>query len=183
MPSETELQRQGGVLLWANIVEAVHKLADTMAYNHYKPEKIIAVGRGGMTPAVMLSHLLGDVQVIHLDVSTYSKERRVGEVRLTLPFTPRDLGATHLIATAAILGPLDVRSTLILDDLWDTGTTMDRLGMMAPKALRATLFHKSDSASLPPITFPGIKMPKDQWIVFPWELSNVPDRKLTTSAT
>lgn len=137
-------------LYWHDINYAIARLIFTMEDNHYKPHTIVGISRGGLIPAVLLSHLL---DVPH--VETYNMQLRDGKyVRGVIP-NYNDSGY------------------LVVDDLWDSGATMIEAGKLWPDALRATLFYKAPpkQQTLPPINFPGLKVGNRQWLVFPWENS------------
>lgn len=155
-----------GCLIWSDIEHAVKHLIYTMEYNHYRPEIIVGVTRGGLIPAVMLSHLLGVPRVEALPL-----QLRDGK-------SSREAYGAHTWHMQSDV--YNNQRALFVDDLWDSGETMEKIGTVWPEALRATLFHKTEMqphpigpkasiGRLPPINFPGLWVPPDKWVVFPWE--------------
>jgi len=49
-------------ITWAQVEEGIEKIAVDIA-SLGRIDAIVAIGRGGMVPAVLLSHVLGDVRV------------------------------------------------------------------------------------------------------------------------
>lgn len=169
-PATEQIMRHAGRANWYSIEQAVGHLIGVMTYNHYRPKRILAIGRGGLIPGTMLSHLL-EVPVTPFMVESYKADHSSDKVRFILPFKPKDLNVNYFQAYAAVLGPLDTSETLIIDDLWDSGATMEIMKQSMPSALTATLFYKSEEPgrNMPPLNFPGLWLPKAQWVYFPWE--------------
>lgn len=155
----TYLDRVGN-LIWADIEGACRFLAYSMGYNRYKPEIIVGITRGGIIPAVILSHLIGvpRVETLPLQLRDGNQER--------------ELYGSHTWHTRSDF--FNRQEVLFVDDLWDSGKTMRTIGEYWPNALRATMYHKSEASARgeglpPPINFPGLWIPHDKWVVFPWE--------------
>lgn len=154
-------------LRWEDIEQAVRYLVHVMGYNFYKPELIIGISRGGLIPAVMLSHKLNVpvVEAARIQLRDEDPESNANHYRTNT----WNLAGDHF----------NRQQVLVVDDLWDSGATMKVVGKMWPEALRATLFYKSKQkkgkepnthyTTLPPINFPGLWLPDDKWAVFPWE--------------
>lgn len=117
---------------------------------------IIGVARGGLIPAVIMSHML-DVPMLAIDYS--SKEGRGDDKNHnnTLPNLPRD-----------------GRPFLLVDDICDTGRTLHEIMAHYSKeghvVYIATLFYKTHEK---PITQPDIvwrTIPQTSgWVNFPFE--------------
>lgn len=169
--------RRGGNLLWSDIELALAHLCEVMEYNHYRPSRIVALARGGLVPATMLAHLLGIQEVDSFHTYSYDPETRAksGKFHVRLPFIPHDMHpeVNFFRAIGAIAKNWDKQDTLIIDDLLDTGQTMEWIEMYFPEALTATLFWKSPSERQRPkvaLNFPGLWISNEQWVTFPWEL-------------
>jgi hypoxanthine phosphoribosyltransferase len=171
MPSMQELsQSQLPVfkLSWGDIHHAVRRLATSCAEDEYEPKHILALARGGLIPATLLSHQLGGTPITSLTVTSYKPDRTHTKVRFEWPLVPSSVGCNQFTFAAAFLGPLDNPSTLIVDDLWDTGETMMALKRSLPEAKTAVLFHKRPEARKE-LTYFGLTLQPDQWVQFPWE--------------
>lgn len=122
--------------------------------DHFKPKAIIGLARGGLVPAVIMSHLL---QVKMFPIS-YSSKQGNGEYK----------EYENVLPTFPITWDL-----LIVDDICDTGYTMrevDHVYRDSGHVVRtATLYYKDGAVITPDYVWQSI--PKDaNWIEFPWEL-------------
>jgi len=104
---------------------------------------VIGIKRGGLVPAVHLSNLLGvPMEVVEL-------QKRDGDG----VFRSGDLSKYN--------------KPLIVDDICDTGETLEELHLHLPKADVAVLINKTISDK---VTYSGTDHSNNMWIVFPWEV-------------
>lgn len=111
---------------------------------------IIAVARGGLTPAAIVARELGIHLVDTVCISTYDdRKQRDGE--------------------ALVLKPVEGDGTgwLVVDDLVDTGNTFRHLHKMLPNAHYAAVYVKPGAQDTVDTTV--IPIEPDIWLVFPWE--------------
>lgn len=137
---------------WMDVRKALTKICHAMHEVNFRPERIIGITRGGLVPAVMLSHMLN---VPHVDI-----------IRIQLRDNPS--------LDPIIQGVLDKspgRYDLIIDDLWDSGATFKAIKEVCPKVRTAALYYKSLSA-FALVDWMGFEKRPDQWIVFPWEVQS-----------
>lgn len=117
-------------------------------------EAIVAITRGGLIPAVSLSHRLG-IDAVH---------------------SWRYQSYDHLhVDDLAALGGLDVATTLIVDDILDTGATLERLKRTLPAARVAVLWRKGRPnifGAIERVDWVGNDLAATDWVVFPWETSD-----------
>ncbi|HTH17288.1 MAG TPA: xanthine phosphoribosyltransferase [Magnetospirillum sp.] len=138
-------------LSWADIHRDGRILASILA--ELPPfDGIVAVTRGGLVPAAILSRELDIHLVETVCVSTYD-DRDIRD--------PQVLKAL----TGALVG--DGSGWLVVDDLVDTGATLQVLRAMLPKAHFATLYAKPKGQPLVD-TFATV-FPQTTWISFPWD--------------
>lgn len=109
---------------------------------------IVAVTRGGLVPAAILSRELDIHLVETVCVSTYDD---------------RDIRDPQVLKTLAG----DGAGWLVVDDLVDTGATLQVLRTMLPKAHFATVYAKPKGQPLVD-TFATV-FAQSTWIAFPWE--------------
>jgi hypoxanthine phosphoribosyltransferase len=114
-------------LTWSDIEMLVHDLCAQIAKSGVQITDIYGLQRGGLIPAVMLSHKLG------------------------IPMTINRVSNT----------------TLIVDDICDSGETFRELFKMYPKSKFACLHFKPHTSVFHPTFF--TKFHSDDWIVYPWE--------------
>jgi len=147
------------VLSWKEFYEKALALALTITNKEYKPDVIVAVARGGWVLGRILSDVLGVRETASITIQYY---RGVND---------RD-EAPRISQTAT--GTLCGKRVLLVDDVADTGTTLD----LALRELRkadtddvrtATLFVKEWTRNLPDYYLEVVK----EWVVFPYEYAEV----------
>jgi len=112
---------------------------------------IIAVARGGLVPAALVSRAL-DIRLIEtVSIATYDAATS-SEPRLLKP--------------ASVAG--DGEGWLVIDDLVDRGTTMRVVRAMLPKAHVGVLYAKPQGQPLADVFVR--EFPQDSWLDFPWEM-------------
>ena len=141
-----------------DFVAAIRTLADMLAKDDWKPDFIIGVGRGGLAPAVFLSHATG-LPMLSVDYSSQVKDFADAPLeKLAL----RTRGGERL---------------LFLDDINDSGRTIGHLreklagSGAAPESIRfATLIDNVSSMQRVEYRARTIDrtVTKD-WFIFPWE--------------
>ena len=139
-------------------VAAIHTIAGMLAADAWKPDFIIGVGRGGLAPAVFLSHATG-LPMLSVDYSSQVKD-----------FADEPL--TRL-ATRTQTG----ERLLFLDDINDSGRTIAHLrarladGGAVDGSIRfATLIDNVSSAQTVDYRARTIdRRETKDWFIFPWE--------------
>jgi hypoxanthine phosphoribosyltransferase len=131
---------------WNTIDDLVKVIAGRVS--KFKPTHIVGIARGGLVPAVMLSH--------HLNLPME-----------TLGVSFRDNKATHHTK----FKPIDDARYLIVDDINDSGTTFkvvtDIFKNRRLQHRTAALINKEKSYFN--VDFYGEMFYHDDWINFPWE--------------
>ncbi|WP_238366624.1 xanthine phosphoribosyltransferase [Mesobacterium pallidum] len=120
---------------------------------------VVAITRGGMAPAMIVARELDIRTVDTISVKSYhsgggkADERREAEV-LKSP-------------DAEMMG--DGTGILIVDDLVDTGKTLELVRSLYPKAHVATVYAKPQGR---PMVHTFItEVSQDTWIFFPWDMA------------
>jgi len=142
----------------ADFVAAIRALAAQLAADDWAPDFIIGVGRGGLVPAVFLSHASG-LPMLSVDFSSQVEDFSDGPL---VKLAARTRGGERL---------------LFLDDINDSGRTITHLrGALAaagavPGAVRfATLIDNVSSAERVDYRHRTIdRRETKDWFVFPWE--------------
>jgi xanthine phosphoribosyltransferase len=114
-----------------------------------KFEKIMVVTRGGLGVAAILSQFLESRNYNTINISSYKKNK-----------TRSDLEVHKL-------EPSD-EELLILEDIVDSGATLELLRENFTNSKVFSLHYKPESASAKPDFY---LWETDAWIVYPWELS------------
>ena len=142
----------------ADFVAAIRTLAAALAADDWKPDFIIGVGRGGLAPAVFLSHATG-LPMLSVDYSSQVKDFADAPLEKLAKRTQ------------------DGERLLFLDDINDSGRTIGHLreklaeGGAIVGAIRfATLIDNVSSAQRVEYRARTIdrRVTKD-WFIFPWE--------------
>lgn len=139
-----------------------------MWQDNFKPDLIVGLSRGGVVPAIKLSH--------YLDCTMHSLSIRMSD--------GIDNASNAVLAKYALQG----KRILIIDDISDTGNTLNWLRDDWAKAIDDSpeqsdqlIFHKTikfatlveNSSSVFDVNYSGMKINKhetpDLWCVFPWE--------------
>ena len=115
---------------------------------------VVAITRGGMIPAMIVSREL-DIRVVDtISVKSYSHQSQT-EARVTK--SPQ----------AELMG--DGTGILVIDDLVDTGRTLELVRQLYPKAHFATVYAKPSGR--PMVDSYITEVSQDTWIFFPWDMA------------
>jgi|ERR1043166_7003844 xanthine phosphoribosyltransferase len=113
---------------------------------------IVAVARGGLVPAAVIARELEVRLVETACVSSYDHQQQRA-AQLLKP----------VIAEAG-----DGAGWLVIDDLADTGNTLQLMRKILPRAYFATVYAKPSGR--PQVDSFMIEVSQDTWIYFPWDV-------------
>ncbi len=113
---------------------------------------VVAITRGGMAPAMIVSRELGIRTVDTISVQSYNHQTQADASVLKAP-------------DAALMG--DGTGIVIVDDLVDSGRTLELVRQMYPKAHFATVYAKPKGK--PQVDTYVTEVSQDTWILFPWD--------------
>ena len=120
---------------------------------------IVAITRGGLVPAAIVAREL-DIRLIEtICVASYHDYTTQGELKVMKGV------ADDLIAKAGGNG----KGILIVDDLVDTGKTLELVRQLYPKAHFATVYAKPSGR--PMVDTYITEVSQDTWIFFPWDMA------------
>lgn len=116
---------------------------------------VLAITRGGMAPAVIVARELNIRVIDTISVKSYDHQTQ---------------GATHVLKgpDASILADGGA-GVLVIDDLVDTGRTLEVVRRMIPKAHFATVYAKPKGRPLVDTFITEVS--QDTWIFFPWDMA------------
>jgi xanthine phosphoribosyltransferase len=116
---------------------------------------VVAITRGGMAPAMIVSREL-DIRVVDtISVKSYDRQTQAA---------PRLIKAPQ----AEIMGD-GGEGVLVIDDLVDTGKTLELVRALYPKAHFATVYAKPKGKPL--VETYVTEVSQDTWIFFPWDMA------------
>jgi len=139
--------------------EELHRNAKALAWRLLEISAwkgIIAITRGGLVPAAIVAREL-DIRVIEtVSVIGYHSDDN----------NPQQAKEARIVKPAANVG--DGSGWLVIDDLADTGRTMDMLRKILPKAHYAAVYAKP--LGRPMVDTFITEVSQDTWIYFPWDV-------------
>ncbi len=115
---------------------------------------VVAITRGGMAPAMIIARELDIRMVDTISVKSYNHQTQS---------EPRIIKSPDM----DIIG--DGTGVLIIDDLVDTGRTLEVVRKVMPKAHVATIYAKP--MGRPQVDSYVTEVSQDTWIFFPWDLA------------
>ncbi|MEM8762072.1 MAG: xanthine phosphoribosyltransferase [Pseudomonadota bacterium] len=115
---------------------------------------VVAITRGGMVPACIVARELDVRTVDTISVKSYDHQTQ---------------SEAHVLKSpdAAIVG--DGEGVLVIDDLADTGRTLELVRARYPKAHFATVYAKPEGAAMVDTFITEVS--QDTWIFFPWDMA------------
>lgn len=115
---------------------------------------VVAITRGGMAPAMIVAREL-DIRVIDtISVKSYNNQAQTEAKVLKAP-------------DAEMMG--DGTGILVIDDLVDSGKTLELCRQLYPKAHFATVYAKPKGR--PMVDTYITEVSQDTWIFFPWDMA------------
>ena len=115
---------------------------------------VVAITRGGMAPAMIVARELDIRTVDTISIKSYDRHSRAEAKVLKFP----DL---------ELVG--DRTGILIIDDLVDSGKTIEVVRAKMPKAHYATIYSKP--MGRPQVDTYITEVSQDTWIFFPWDMA------------
>ncbi len=115
---------------------------------------VVAITRGGMAPAMIVSRELDIRTVDTISVKSYNHQTQSEPVIIKSP-------------DMEMVG--DGSGVLIIDDLVDTGRTLEVVRQVMPRAHVATVYAKPQGG--PMVDTYITEVSQDTWIFFPWDMA------------
>ena len=143
------------VLTWELYGQAARELAQAVADSGFVPDVVLGIARGGLIPAGSLAYALDCKNLFTISVEFYTGV----DSRLEVPvMLPPFLNAHDL----------DEASVLVVDDVADTGRTLELVAEFCSGHVRdlqtAVLYEKPQSV----ISCDHVWKRTSRWINFPW---------------
>ncbi len=127
---------------------------EKMAPNGGDWKAIVAITRGGMAPAMIIARELDIRTVDTISIKSYDHQQQ-SEAKVLKAPDPEIIG--------------DGEGILIIDDLVDTGKTLEVVKARYPKAHIATVYAKPKGR--PMVDTFITEVSQDTWIFFPWDMA------------
>ena len=152
----SDTSKKWELVSWELFYDMARQLAFQIQEDNYQPDIIIAIARGGYTPARILSDYLGVMDMTSFKVRHYRAAHKQAEARIEHPLA------------ADVTG----RRVLLVDDVSDSGDTFD-VGIehinncAEPAEIKtAVLHHKIVSKYKPDYYTREVR--EWHWITYPW---------------
>lgn len=142
---------------WSDFDSDVSNIAKQLQDSQWVPDYIVGVKRGGLIPAIRLSHIFNKPLIM---MSCQLRDSNDKEVRLyEVEEIPND------------------KNVLIVDDICDSGITMSKImvqffsNLFAPNNVKTcSLIYNTDQKFIVDYYAKTIDRSKNKgWIIFPWE--------------
>lgn len=140
---------------WNQIYDLLLNQAKKIMQSYYHPHTIIAVSRGGLIPARILSDLLQtpDIQTIHIEFyQTIAQPKQ------------------QPVLKQGLQAPITAKKALLVDDISDSGKSLQLakkhlIEQGASEVKIATLYTKPGTLTQPDFS----EKETLNWVVFPWD--------------
>lgn len=147
------------IFSWDDVHEYVNRVVNEWRDINIKEtlDAIVPIVRGGLVPGVMLSHAL-DLPLVPVKINRSVTDVYDRDFRNWLEACRKPL--PHVI---------------VVDDIWDTGETLQRFHNMYASQLVTewtTTMVSKETPDLGDIDFSGFYIDRNDWAVFPWEKEN-----------
>lgn len=143
------------IVSWDDLDGLVEKLASAVGSEH---DVVLTITRGALVPTGMLVYRLGMRNIVVAAVAYYDDAGRPAEEPTFLQFPADPL--------------LHGRRVLIIDEVWDTGTTIaavvERVQMAGGHPTTAVLHYKPDRSKVSIVPDHHV-VATDAWVVYPYK--------------
>ena len=143
------------ILSYSDIQTDVNNFVEQFETDNKTFTHVVGIARGGLVPAVMLSHKL------NIPMLTYSVSSYIGRAYNLLKPNQDE----------SVFDVLDQDSSvLIVDDICDTGKTIQYMVKLLAdvEVSVATITTKSHSKDM--VDYYGAVVGDNKWVIFPWEV-------------
>lgn len=151
----------GGVkvrfITWAEGITLSEKLAREIQDSGYSPDVVVAISRGGLVPARIVSDILGVDDVVTIGVKYWGLAQRRAERPVLY----------HGIEPGVVQG----KKVVVVDEVADTGHTLhltkNLLDLMGAAEAKTAVLHLKTTSRFTPDYY-AEKIEEWVWISYPW---------------
>jgi len=143
---------------WKEFERLARKLALQIRADEFKPDIIVAIGRGGYLPARIVSDSLDLMALASFRIEHYAGAHKRRQARVKYPLAV-DVSGMRV---------------LLMDDVSDSGDTFDVAirhirERSTPRDLRTAVLHHKTTSRYEPDYY-AHRIVKWRWLVYPWAL-------------
>ncbi len=147
------------LISWSEVQRLCQRLALLIRASGYRPEVVVAIGRGGYVPARLVCDCLDIMALTSIKIEHY-------------------LSGADRQAQAVIRYPLCIDVTdkrvLLVDDVNDSGDTLEVAGRhlqsFAPAEIRTAVMHHKTTTHYA-VDYCARKIIKWRWLIYPWAVT------------
>jgi hypoxanthine phosphoribosyltransferase len=144
------------LLSWSRFYSLSRALSHKIHASGFRPDIIIAIGRGGYMPARIISDFLHVMNLTSFKLEHYSGTQKSKTVVVRYPLGNGVAG----------------QKVLLVDDVCDTGDTFDVAckhleDRLQPAEIRTAVLHYKKTSSFIP-DFYARRIVKWRWLIYPW---------------
>lgn len=140
---------------WQTVQRLSRELAHAIRDSGFRPDIVVAIGRGGYVPARVVCDCLHMERMTGIKVEHYSATRKQREVVIRYPLNV-DLAG---------------QDVLVVDDVNDSGDTLEAvvayLRGFSPRALKTAVLHEK-AVTRYQADYVGKHLKAWRWYVYPW---------------
>jgi hypoxanthine phosphoribosyltransferase len=143
---------------WSEFYRLCGRLYQQISTSGFRPDMIIAIARGGYTPARIMADYFGLMNLLSLKIEHYHGPDKMPRAVVSYPLT----------------ADLSGKRVLLVDDVSDSGDTFSVAlahlkGCGAPARLATAVLHHKATSSFEPDYY-AKRLVKWRWITYPWAL-------------
>ncbi len=147
------------LISWSEVQRLCQRLAMLIKVSDYRPEVVVAIGRGGYVPARLVCDYLDIMALTSIRIEHY-------------------LSGSARQKQAVIRYPLCIeiknQRVLLIDDVNDSGDTLkvaiQHLESFHPREIRTAVMHHKTTTNLL-VDYYAKKIIKWRWLIYPWAIN------------
>jgi len=141
---------------WGRFYNLSRSLSRTIYNSGFRPDIIVAIGRGGFMPSRVISDFLHVMNLTSFKIEHYRGTQKKPTALIRYPLARGVSG----------------EKVLLVDDVCDTGDTFELASRhlqerMQPQEIRTAVLHYKKTSSFMPHYYAS-RMVKWRWIIYPW---------------
>lgn len=147
------------LISWSEVQRLCRRLAMLIKESDYRPEVVVAIGRGGYVPARLVCDYLDIMALTGIKIEHYlsgSSKQKQAVIRYPLCTEINNL------------------RVLVIDDVNDSGDTLkvasQHLQSFHPREIRTAVMHHKTTTSFP-VDYYAKKNVKWRWLIYPWAVN------------
>jgi hypoxanthine phosphoribosyltransferase len=134
---------------WPDIIRWCSRIAWHAEGQQWEIKRILTVSRGGSIPATIVAHCLELAEIRHMHLTWHDDKPRL------------------VVGDALPDSEWNSPSTLFVDDVYDTGRTVEFIKSVFKDVRVVTACTKVEDP--PKVDYTPAFIPKSPWLIFPWE--------------